>query len=228
MAYLERELNDADRQWMEQHRAGCARCEALVSDIDTIVASASALPAMTPSRDLWSGIAERLDAPVVPLFEPTPFDVNMQTRSRSSSSAQSTRRGMNVRWLAIAATVLIAVTSAVTWRIARVPQDASVVAASDARAADTVTDPVVVMPVANASDVYEQEIAAMRTIVNERFTELDSSTVAVIKRNLEIIDKAIDDSRAALAKDPNSRVLSTSLDRALEQKLALMRRLALL
>src|SRR6187431_3216252 len=87
MAYLERELNDADRQWMEQHRAGCARCEALVSDIDTIVASASALPAMTPSRDLWSGIAERLDAPVVPLFEPTPFDGNMQTRSRSSSGA---------------------------------------------------------------------------------------------------------------------------------------------
>ena len=28
---------------------------------------ASNLPGLTPSRDLWSGIAERIDAPVIPL-----------------------------------------------------------------------------------------------------------------------------------------------------------------
>ena len=93
---------------------------------------------------------------------------------------------------------------------------------------DSASDAVAIIPVVNASDVYEQEIAALRTIVNERFAELDPSTVTILKRNLSIIDKAIDDSRAALAKDPNSRMLSTSLDRALETKLALMRRLALL
>jgi hypothetical protein len=85
-------------------------------------------------------------------------------------------------------------------------------------------------PVANADVdvVYEREIAALRVIVNERFAELDSATVAVLRSNLAIIDKAIADSRAALEKDPGSRALSSSLDRALESKLALMRRVSLL
>jgi len=228
MAYLERELSDADHQWMEQHRASCGRCEALVRDIDVLVREASALPAFSPSRDLWSGIAERLDAPVVPLYAKTLADLNAPTVARSSSNAQSTRRSANVRWLAIAATILVTVTSAVTWRIARGPVDATPVVASGALAIDSANDAVAFVPVVNASDVYEQEIAALRTIVNERFAELDSSTVTQLKRNLSIIDRAIDDSRQALAKDPNSRVLSTTLDRALETKLSLMRRLALL
>ena len=82
--------------------------------------------------------------------------------------------------------------------------------------------------VTNPDVVYEREITALRTIVNERFTELDSATVAVLKRNLDIIDKAIDESRQALALDPSSRALSSSLERAVESKLALMRRVALL
>ena len=49
-----------------------------------------------------------------------------------------------------------------------------------------------------------------------------------IERNLRIIDKAIDDSRRALQNDPRSRFLSTQLDRALENKLEIMRRIALL
>jgi hypothetical protein len=139
---------------------------------------------------------------------------------------------MSVQWMAIAATVLVTVTSAVTWRIARTPVDAAPAAtpvvATAEPVVDSASDVITVTPVVNASDVYEHEIAALRTIVNQRFAELDSSTVATLKRNLEIIDKAILDSREALAKDPNSRVLSSSLDRALESKLDLMRRLALL
>lgn len=226
MAYLERELSDADRQWMDQHRAQCARCEALVHDIDELVTQASALPEIEPSRDLWSGIADRLDAPVVPLYSTTPVTQQPSVKQKSA------QRSVSVRWFAIAATVLVTVTSAVTWRIARAPSGAGVdvpaTVASNDSSPDTASDPVAVIPVVNASQVYEQEIAALRTIVNERFDELDPATVTILKRNLSIIDQAIDDSRAALARDPNSRALSTSLDRALEAKLALMRRLALL
>ncbi len=96
--------------------------------------------------------------------------------------------------------------------------------------ADVRPDTRSLQPVANADVdvVYEREIAALRVIVNERFAELDSATVAVLRSNLAIIDKAIADSRAALEKDPGSRALSSSLDRALENKLALMRRVSLL
>ena len=49
-----------------------------------------------------------------------------------------------------------------------------------------------------------------------------------IQRNLAIIDKAIADSRAALASDPNNQASSGALDRALLVKLTLLRRVALL
>ena len=76
--------------------------------------------------------------------------------------------------------------------------------------------------------IYEREIAALRRIVDQRFAELDSATVTELRRNLEAIDQAIEDSRRALERDPRSGLLSTELDRTLEAKLALMRRVALL
>lgn len=90
-------------------------------------------------------------------------------------------------------------------------------------------------PVTNAGDgypdlalTYEREIVALRHIVNAQFRDLDSGTVAVLRRNLNIIDQAILDSRKALARDPHSAGLAVQLDRALEAKLSLMRRVALL
>jgi anti-sigma factor RsiW len=76
--------------------------------------------------------------------------------------------------------------------------------------------------------IYEREIAALRTIVDERFAELDSTTVAELKKNLDIIDRAIIDSKAALRRDPRSHLLSRQLDRAIEHKMELLRRVALL
>lgn len=243
MAYLEGELAPADRAWMDAHRASCARCDALVRDLDDVVAQAAVLPPITPGRDLWSGIAERLDTPIVTLH------ANASDAARAmpprSLSRPSARRTISVRVFALAATLLIAVTSAITWRVARTNTgsraDSGVVATTNVAGntppakPESVTAPVFdpsagggVIPVANADVVYEREISALRTIVNARFAELDSTTVSELRRNIAIIDKAIADSRAALDTDPNSRVLSTSLDRALESKLALMRRVALL
>jgi hypothetical protein len=76
--------------------------------------------------------------------------------------------------------------------------------------------------------VYSKEIAALQHIVNDRRTQLDSSTIAIIERNLRIIDVAIEQSKAALAKDPASRLLSDQLTRALDKKVELLRRAAML
>jgi len=65
--YLEGDSPDAVRAAMEVHAAGCADCRQLLEDIGTIRDEAAALPTLTPSRDLWAGIAERIDAPVIPL-----------------------------------------------------------------------------------------------------------------------------------------------------------------
>ena len=76
--------------------------------------------------------------------------------------------------------------------------------------------------------IYGREIALLQKIVSQRKTQLDSSTVAIIEKNLEIIDAAIEQSKAALAKDPASLLLSEQLTHALDKKVELLRTAALL
>jgi hypothetical protein len=76
--------------------------------------------------------------------------------------------------------------------------------------------------------LYGREIAMLRTVAETQLGLLDSSTVSVVRRNLDIIDQAIRESRAALAGDPNSGFLLDQLDRAYERKVDLLRRVALL
>lgn len=255
--YMERDLDQAEQAWMTTHQSACARCAALVRELQALVTQAQALPGIAPSRDLWSGIESRLDTAVIPI----------------SAAATHTRtaRTVSVRTVAIAATMLVAVTSGITWRIAaRDSMTASPASpASPAAVASTATnaddlglpgasvEPVAASPsttssvpvsttsgstarltARNASHddrddgaadvVYEREISALRRIVDDRFVELDTVTVQELRRNLDIIDRAIGDSRKALARDPRSALLATQLDRALETKLALLRRVALL
>jgi predicted anti-sigma-YlaC factor YlaD len=76
--------------------------------------------------------------------------------------------------------------------------------------------------------LYSKEIAMLQAIVSQRKSRLDSSTVAVIERNLQIIDAAIEQSKAALAKDPASMLLSEQLSHALDKKVGLLRTVAML
>jgi hypothetical protein len=72
MAYLERETDDATRSAMERHAVTCAECGALLADLRTLRIDAANLPEMHPARDLWAGIAERIEAPVVSIGQHLP------------------------------------------------------------------------------------------------------------------------------------------------------------
>jgi hypothetical protein len=76
--------------------------------------------------------------------------------------------------------------------------------------------------------VYGREIAMLQSILRTRRTQLDSGTVAIIERNLSIIDAAIAQSKEALAKDPASQLLSDQLTHALDKKVELLRTAAML
>ncbi|HMG11888.1 MAG TPA: zf-HC2 domain-containing protein [Gemmatimonadaceae bacterium] len=81
---------------------------------------------------------------------------------------------------------------------------------------------------AHSDVVYGREIEMLQNIVSQRRTQLDSSTVAIIERNLQIIDAAIAQSRAALARDPASQMLDQQLTHALDKKVELLRTAAML
>ncbi|MCU0615921.1 MAG: zf-HC2 domain-containing protein [Gemmatimonadaceae bacterium] len=235
--FLEEGLDATTRQACEAHRLGCASCAALVADLDTIVTAAATLPPPVPSRDLWAGIEARLETPVTPLNAPR--------------AATATRPTFITRKLAVAAVALVTASAGLTWTIAQRTQEAAVTTvASGDRVASSSRDAEATSPNAIASrtdagvsatpvaagasrlvaidTLYGRDIALLRDAAEGTLGTLDSSTVAVVRRNLDIIDQAIRESREALAADPNSGFLLEQLDRAYERKVDLLRRLALL
>ncbi len=75
---------------------------------------------------------------------------------------------------------------------------------------------------------YDREIVRLRAVLRQRRAQLDPETVTVIEQSLRVIDNAIAQSRAALAKDPASAFLRDQLDSSLEKKVDLLRTAALL
>ncbi len=75
---------------------------------------------------------------------------------------------------------------------------------------------------------YGDEISRLQNIITERRNQLDPNTVSVIEQSLKIIDAAVRQSRAALARDPKSGFLTDQLNHALDKKVELLRTVALL
>lgn len=187
----------------ELHRANCAECAKLWDELENISAEAARLPLLAPSRDLWDGIEARITTVPGSL----PFYRTQTFR------------------LAIAASLLIAVTSGVTWQLATSNTPQAIVAESSSMT-ETGSDDAAQMHQASFSasvSQMEREIATLQNIVTERRGELDPRTIAVLEANLKLIDTAIEESRAALASDPASQFLSSQFTRAYTSKLTLLR-----
>jgi hypothetical protein len=76
--------------------------------------------------------------------------------------------------------------------------------------------------------VYTKEISTLQRIVRRQKGELDTSTVTEIDKNLRTLDSAIGQIRAALKKDPGSSLLDGQASHALEMKVELLRRAAMM
>lgn len=264
--FLERDsrvLDDSTRVSMERHALSCAECGALVADLRALRVAAGNLPVLAPSRDLWAGVAARIETPVVQLSRGGMSPAN---QSAGGAVAQSGSRFGRRVWLGLAAAALVGVTVTVTREMSRhaapiqtIPASPAPLAHAAAQPADSITLNAGKAVVAAAPDssppsnggsapprragfslasngqtkvspevTYDREIAKLRIIVDQRRSDLDSSTVAVISHNLRIIDDAIAQCRTALKKDPASRFLMQSLDDALDTKVQMMRTVAML
>jgi putative zinc finger protein len=221
-AYLEGDLAPADQAMAEQHLSECARCREMLAELRAIAMGAATLPLLTPSRDLWSGIEARISAPVASLGSARPV----------------VQRAPRRQWqLAIAATALVAVSAGTTYLVATHHATAaapSVNVAQQSAPALAPTSPANLTLASrtkrelSAARVYDNEIMMLDSVVRTRRGSLDPKTVAIIEQNLRIINKAIRESRAALAKDPNSPLLSNQLDNVLGSKVELLRTVAFL
>ena len=256
--YLEGTLDDSLRASVEMHLRECVRCAGLVRDIENIRHDATALPELVPARDLWDGIEARIAAPVIPLAAPTkrqrrfaPAWMGVAAAALIVSTAGITymltarslgsRQDQAVAQTSPAASEVDAASGQQTPdnSLASAPsQMAGGNSASPAQAGGaapqrggtrvTLASRDIQTGPSRSEAVYGDVIEKLQLILSQRRTQLDSSTVAIIEKNLQIIDAAIAQSKAALAKDPASRLLSEQLTHALDKKVELLRTAALL
>ena len=155
---------------------------------DALARAAGKLPQeIAPSRDLWAGIAARLDG--------------RQVRERA------------VRWpVALAAGFLVAAVSALlTWGLMRGPTDTP----PDTQIARTQAQPAV-MPVRYGPNtpLGEAQLAARDELMGRfrtRLAELSPESRASVLTNLAVIQRAADEIDAAMAQDPASGLLTELL-----------------
>lgn len=160
-----------------------------------------------PSRDLWPGVAARIAEHQQPV-------VAVQRFFTFSPAA-----------LALAASLLMAVTAGLTWLVARQPAGGATSSGPVIQAYglpdDTTNGQVVPANFADAQ--FNAAVSDLEQILRDERDRLDPRTVLVIERNLKAIDDAIQEARMALNDDPANPYLNSHLADARRRKLDLLR-----
>lgn len=253
--FLEHEVSATTRADLEAHALSCDVCGPLLADLRKLRMDAADLEPLVPSRDLWAGIAARIAAPVVSIGTSANEQRPFVSRRRTSVWVGLAAAGLVA--VTATATYQITKQSLTNQKAttAPVPRPTVVTATLSSPAVDSATRPTAPAPNAvrgaeskpsgvaptakvalasnptgklSAAETYDTEIARLRHVVNRRRNDLDSATVAVLEKNLHIIDDAIAQCRKALEKDPSSSYLNESLTEALDNKVQLLRAAATL
>lgn len=201
--YLDDELDAARRDALEAHLAECDACRGALADLRTIVADAAALAPGEPPHDLWPGIAARIEAGRMVALPQS----HATGRRRLSFTVPQLAAASLVLMLASAGSVALLTRAAPGDGPAAAPPAGSVVPA----AAGT--------PAAAAADA---ELVELEAALAGGETQLDPATIAVLRRNLLIIDQALAEARAALQSDPANPYLSRHYANTLNKKRALL------
>ena len=198
---------DAQRQaQLDAHCRGCAACRDLLNDLMEIRAAAATLDRRTPSPELWHAIAARV-GDIAPDVSLPPSRIALRWTGRRGSPSPA--------WALAAAAALMIMLGAAGWFATRAPRPVN-----DSVSSDLVRSAASELQLAEQH--YENAITALEQLTVSKDNALDPSVAAEIAQSLKSIDRAIDDSRAALKSDPNSFIAQTSLLEALRMKVALL------
>jgi hypothetical protein len=254
--FLERAVSEPTRAAMETHAVGCEDCGPLLADLRRLRIDATNLPELAPSRDLWSGIEKGIQAPVLSLPGSNsvrarrwrnPLVLGLAAAGLVAVTATVTHwvegrpgAGGPVGRLAGRPQTDSVPTPTVSPSpaVAAVPDStigrSQTPGASASRMPGAPVHRPTGQPVSLASNkpsaeqTYDREIARLLVVYNQRRPDLDSTTIAVVKRNLKIIDDAIAQTKQALRRDPASQFLMESLNDAFDSKVQLLRKVAML
>ena len=218
--YVDGTLSTDERTECEAHLAQCPECTGLVFELRAVAWRAARLAAPGPVPDLWAGIAARIGNEV----------------ARASTVGRTAVRAFPVaglgpgprQWMAAAAVTAFLAGGAVVWGVLRPTTPAVSPAPVATTGPAPVGGPTVLPAMVRAEETYGQAAADLRAILDEGRDRLDPKTVAVLERNLALIDSAITQTETALRNDPASAYLNAYLARNMQRKLTLLRQAATL
>ena len=76
---------------------------------------------------------------------------------------------------------------------------------------------------AEMGESYAEDLARLEALVEEHRSELEPNTMRILEKNIGIIDRAIEESAAALLADPNNEYLIEHLSRSVRRKVGCLR-----
>jgi anti-sigma factor RsiW len=204
--YLDGELPAAERASVVAHLAECAACRTTLEELRSVVARAAIVQDAPPDRNLWPGVAARLDASP----RPHPSFLKRVFTSRLSFTLPQ---------LAAASLVLMVLSGGLVW-MAR---------SGDPRAdfqplnAQTGADAAGSISAADAAEAYDVAVDQLEKALESKRGNLDAETVRVLDLNVAAADRTIAECRRALAADSGNVALQTQIVRAQQRKLSLLR-----
>jgi hypothetical protein len=204
---VEGTLDPAGRRALERHLEECTDCGGLVADLQSIRMAATTLVRHEPPPRVWTAIAEGIGADVA----------GHRAQGRSLVGHSRWRPGsMRPAWLAAAAALLVATTAAILSLTTpeAVPRD------DDGGGADVLRS--LQADLQHAEAHYQKAIDGLEAIARTDTGELDPQVAAVLQKNLQVIDQAIGESRAALRVQPASAPAQDSLFDAMRSKVTLL------
>ena len=201
-----------------RHVAQCDDCRRAVEAVRSMSTVAATLAqAIDPPPALWLEVARTIAHPPAP-----------QATSLAGGTERAARWRRSPRWLAAAAIVLMALSSAATalylGRTGGVRPSAvaerSSTGGGESRAGSLSASFVA------TERAYVTSVAEVEALLAAQRASLSPATIAVIDRALATIDGAIDEARAALLADPANQSIVELLETSYRQKLDLLRRAA--
>lgn len=202
--YLDDRLDAATRRRVEEHLDTCASCREELAALRGLLAEVRDLPrSIEPRRDLWP-------------------DIDRRTRAGGWRS----RSIWSLRYpLAAAVIVLMGASAAVTaWLVQRGAEGRSSITAG--REITIEGSPAALVGWRESEQAYREAIGELLQVLEVRNEELDPAVVQLIERNLRVIDRAIEESRAALAADPTNRAIMEALSARYQAKIETLQRLS--
>jgi hypothetical protein len=210
--YLDGDLATAECRTLERHLESCEDCRTTLAELRRVKAYALALVDPPAPDDLWAGIASRIGTAGSTSAPSSPRILELPARGPS-----------HVLRLALAAGfAMLLVTAGALWTAwqathARAPREVA--------SLDSALDGTVQLASFDAVRV-EGEIATLKQALERGRGKLDPRTVAVLEKNLTVIQRATEDAKLALEKDPANKDLQRYFAATVGSKMNLMRRAA--